>query len=91
MIRFAVPVAKVDKNFQDLSWYDVKEPRFKHLNIWYDGADFIIENTHLLEGQKKPRKVFVAKTNISQWEFDDTERESTVKGSPEKVSAKAKS
>jgi hypothetical protein len=90
MIRFAMPVSKVLKNFEDLSFYRIEEPRHSYLSVWYDGNDFIIENSHLFEGQNKPRKVYVAKTNVAQWEIDDTERESTTQGNTAKISTKSK-
>lgn len=90
MIKFAVPVARVLKHFQDLSFYRSEDPMLTYLNVWYDGTDFIVENTALNEGQKNPRKVYVAKTNVAQWELDDTEGKGTSEGVSEKKPSKAK-
>jgi hypothetical protein len=90
-IRFAIPVAKVDKNFQDITWYDSKEKKFEHLEIFYDGNDFMIRNSHLVGDQINPREVYVAKTNVSQWELaeNDTVGTQSDAGVPKKVRAKA--
>lgn len=89
MIRFAMPVSKVLKNFQDLSFYRIGDETMKYLNVWYDGNDFIVENTHLCEAQPTIRKVYVAKTNVSQWELDDTDRAESDAGIPKEVRAEA--
>lgn len=89
MIRFGIPVSKVLKNFEDLNFYRVEDPKLKYLEIFYDGNDFIVVNNHLLEGQTTPRKVYVAKTNVSQWELDDADGTEGDAGVPKKVRAKA--
>lgn len=89
MIRFAMSISRVLKNQSDLTFYRIDDPALTYLNVWYDGVDFIIENTHLNQGQVNPRKVYVAKTNVSQWEIDDTSGEESTQGVSKAKRAKA--
>jgi hypothetical protein len=91
MIRFGLPVSKVLKNSEDLSFYHSGDLRHSYLDIFYDGNDFILVNNHNPEGKKdfNPRKVYVAKTNVSQWELDDTVGTEGDAGVSKKVRAKA--
>lgn len=89
MIRFALPVSKILKNFEDLSFYRVEDQKFNYLDIFYDGNDFILVNNHLTDKQTTPRKVYVAKTNVSQWELDDTVGTQDNEGVPEEVRTEA--
>jgi hypothetical protein len=83
MIRFAMVVSKVLKNMADLSFYYPECPEYKYIDIFYDGTDFIIHNTIT------NRKVYVAKTNVSQWELDDTDRAENTQGVSEEVRTEA--
>ena len=84
MIRFAMPVAKVLRNMQDLTFYYPQSPDVRDIDIFYDGIDFIIVN------KNTNRKVYVAKTNVSQWELDDTERAQDAEGVLETEHSEAK-
>lgn len=85
MIRFAMVVSKVLKNMSDLSFYHPGCPEAQYVDIYYDGTDFIVHNTIT------NRKVYVAKTNVSQWELDDTDRKEDIEGIPKAIRTKAKS
>lgn len=89
MAKFGIPVSKVLKNFEDLSFYRVEDTKLSYLDIMYDGTDFILVNNHNPEQKKdfNPRKVYVAKTNVAQWELDDAIRTESDAGVSEKILA----
>lgn len=88
-IKFGIPVSKVLKNFQDLSFYHVGDKNLEYVEIFYDGNDFLIVNNHLTATQTKPRKTYVAKTNVAQWELDDADGTKSDAGVSKTVRTKA--
>lgn len=74
MIQFATVISRIKDNMTDLASYNIAQEELKYIEVFYDGTDFIVVNT------KTDRKVYVAKTNVSQWELDDTDGKKNPKG-----------
>lgn len=85
MIRFAVEIGRILNNSGDLAFYSKLLPNLDYIDVFYDGNDFLVIN------KTTNRKVYVAKTNVSQWELDDTERAESNAGVPKKVRTETKS